>query len=44
MIRFITRIYKRPNRQTIYWALEEVRRAEKNLGHVSYRHVGRDFN
>ena len=52
MIRFITRIYKRPQRQTIYWALEEVRRAEKKFGSVAkyrhhpccYRHVKRDLN
>ena len=28
MIRFITRLYKRPQRHTIYWALEDIRRAE----------------
>ena len=28
MIRFITRLYKKPQRHTIYWALEDVRRAE----------------
>ena len=31
MIRFITRLYKRPTRQSIYWALEDVRRAEATL-------------
>ena len=31
MIRFITRLYKRPQRHTIYWALEDVRRAEAAL-------------
>ena len=42
MIRFITRIYKRPQRHTIYWALEEVRRAEKSLHQpAAYRHVPR---
>ena len=44
MIRFITRVYKRPTRQTIYWALEEVRRAEKQLYTTAYRHVGRESN
>lgn len=29
MIRFITRLYRRPTRHTIYWALEDTRRAEQ---------------
>ena len=44
IIRFATRIYKRPTRHSIYWALEEVRKAERSLDSVAYRHVGRDFN
>ena len=45
MIRFITRLYKRPQRHTIYWALEEVRRAEGQLKQpVAYRHVTREAN
>ena len=44
IIRFATRVYKRPTRHSIYWALEEVRKAERSLSGVAYRHVGRDFN
>ena len=45
MIRFITRLYKRPSRQSIYWALEDVRKAEATSRHpVAYRHVTRDAN
>lgn len=45
MIRFITRLYKRPTRHTIYWALEDTRRAEQFIGRpVAYRHVTRDAN
>lgn len=44
IIRFATRIYKRPTRHSIYWALEEIRKTEKSLYGVTYRHVGRDFN
>ena len=31
MIRFATRIYKKPQRQTIYWALEEVKKSEAQI-------------
>lgn len=45
MIRFATRLYKRPQRQTIYWALEDVRRAESSSPQpVAYRHVTREAN
>ena len=45
MIRFITRLYKRPQRHTIYWALEDTRRAESSTKQpFSYRHVTRDAN
>ena len=45
MIRFATRIFKKPARQTIYWALEDVKRAEAKLRvPVAYRHVTRDAN
>ena len=45
MIRFMTRLYKRPSRHTIYWALEDVRRAESTLKKpAAYRHVTRDAN
>ena len=29
IIRFATRVYKKPHRQTIYWAIEDVKRLEK---------------
>lgn len=45
MIRFITRVFKRPQRHSIYWALEETRRAEAAMKvPVAYRHVKREFN
>ena len=45
MIRFITRLYKRPQRHSIYWALEDVRRAEATLRQpVAYRHITREAN
>ena len=45
MIRFITKLYKRPTRHTIYWALEEIRRAEGFIRQpVAYRHVTREAN
>ena len=45
MIRFITRLYRKPSRHLIYWALEEVKRAEQLIGKpVAYRHVTRDAN
>lgn len=45
MIRFATRLYRKPHRQTIYWAIEDVRRAETHLRTpVAYRHVTRDAN
>ena len=45
MIRFATRLYKKPHRQTIYWAIEDVKRTESKLCQpVAYRHVTRDAN
>lgn len=45
MIRFMTRLYKRPQRHTIYWALEDTRRAESSLQQlVAYRHVTWEAN
>lgn len=45
IIRFATRVYKKPHRQTIYWAIEDVKRAEAHLRQpVAYRHVTRDAN
>ena len=45
MIRFATRLYKKPHQQTIYWAVEEVKKIETQLRQpVAYRHVTRDAN
>ena len=45
MIRFITRLYKRPTRHTINWALKDVRRAEASLKQpCAYRHIVRETN
>ena len=45
LIRFMTRIYKRPQSHAIYWALEDVRRAERKLrGPTAYRHITWDAN
>ena len=45
IIRFATRVYKKPQRQTIYWALEDIRRCEvRKKQRVSYRHVTREAN
>ena len=45
LIRFMLRIYKKPQRHTIYWAVEDVKRAERTLGGpVAYCHVTREAN
>ena len=45
LIRFMLRIYKKPQQHTIYWAVEDVKRAEQTLGgSVAYRHVMREAN
>ena len=45
IIRFATRIYKKPGRHTTYWALEEVKRLESVIKKpVAYRNVPRDVN
>ncbi len=45
LIRFATRVYRRPHRQTIYWALEDVKKAEASIRQpIAYRHVTRDAN
>ena len=39
------RIYKKPQRHTIYWAVEDVKRAERSLGGpVAYHHITREAN
>ena len=32
IIHFATRVYKKPQRQTIYWALEDIKRCEVRIG------------
>ena len=45
LIRFIFRIYKKPQQHTIYWAVEDVKHAERVLGGpVAYCHVMREAN
>ena len=45
IIRFATRIYKKPGRHTTYWALEEVKHLESVIRRpVAYRNVPRDVN
>ena len=45
MIRFATRLYKKPHRQTIYWAIEDVKRTEAKICQpVAYRHMTREAN
>ena len=45
LIRFMLRIYKKPQRHTIYWAVEDVKQAERSLGGpVVYRHVMQEAN
>ena len=45
MIHFLTRVFKWPQRYSIYWAIEDARVEEWALGQpVAYRHVTRDAN
>ena len=45
MIRFMTGVYRRPSLHNIYWALKDVRRAERGLsGAASYHFVTREAN
>ena len=45
LICFMLRIYKKPQRHTIYWAVEDVKCAERVLGGpVAYCHVTREAN
>ena len=38
-------IYKKPQRHTIYWAVEDIKQAERSLGGpVAYRHITREAN
>ena len=45
LISFMLWIYKKPQRHTIYWAVEDVKQAERTLrGPVAYRHVTQEAN
>ena len=45
MIRFATGLYKKPHRQTIYWAIEDVKKMGRILNQpIAFRHVTRDAN
>ena len=45
MIRFLTRVFKWPSHQSIYWAIEDARVEERALAQpVAYRHITRDAN
>ena len=45
IIRFATHVYKKPHRQTIYWAIKDVKRAEAQLKQpVDYCHVTSNAN
>ena len=45
MIRFATGLYKKPHRQTIYWAIEDVKKVSATLKQpVAFRHVTREAN
>ena len=44
MIRFLTGVYKKPGKATIYEALQDVRKCARTLPHVAYRHVRREAN
>ena len=45
LIRFMLRIYKKPQQHTIYWVVKDVKQAERSLGvPVVYRHVTREAN
>ena len=45
LIRFMLRIYKKPQQHTIYWAVEDVKQAERTLGGlVAYCHITREAN
>ena len=44
LIRFMTGIFKKPSKPTIYQALNDAKRAAARLPHVSYRHVTRAAN
>ena len=44
MIRFLTGIFKKPGKASIYEALQEARRRARELPHIAYRHVKRAAN
>ena len=44
MIRFLTGIFKKPGKASIYEALQAVKQRARELPHVAYRHVRRAAN
>ena len=45
IVRFATRIYKKPTRHTTYWALEDIKRLERKIHKATaYRNIPRALN
>lgn len=45
MIRFRTRLFNKSDCHSIYWALEQVKKMERQLGvSMAYRHITREAN
>ena len=44
MIRFLTGIFKKPGKASIYEALQAVKQRARELPHVAYRHMRRAAN
>ena len=44
MIKFLTGLFKKPDKPLIYHALCDIRSAARMCGHVAYRHVPRSAN
>ena len=44
MIRFLTGIFKKPGKASIYEALQAVKQRTRELPHIAYRHVRRAAN
>ena len=44
MIKFLTGLFKKPDKPVIYHALCDIRAAAKKCGHVAYRHIPRGAN
>ena len=44
MIKFLTGLFKKPDKPIIYHALCDIRSAAKKCGHIAYRHIARSAN